>query len=66
MKKIRENTAQVLALADELARGTIEKQMAMSDLELGRETLMKPDPLQRRRSIGYLALWRDVWNTRQT
>jgi hypothetical protein len=41
MRRIRENNANVLALADELSKGTIEKVMAKSDLELGIEALMK-------------------------
>jgi len=44
MRRIRENNANVLALADELSKGTIEKVMAKSDLELGIEALMKGFP----------------------
>ena len=48
MKKMRENNAAVLALADELAKGTIEKQLGKSDLELGLEALLNPDLLRRK------------------
>jgi hypothetical protein len=41
MKRLRENNAKVLALADELNKGTIEKVMAKSDMELGLEMLLK-------------------------
>lgn len=47
MQKIRENNTRVLALADELAKGTIEKQLAKSDEELGLEALLNPDRLRR-------------------
>lgn len=47
MQKIRENNTRVLALADELAKGTIEKQLAKSDAELGMEALLNPDLLRR-------------------
>jgi hypothetical protein len=40
MKRLREVDHQVLALARELSRGTIEKVMAKSDEELGLEFLM--------------------------
>lgn len=49
MQKIKENNARVLALADELAKGTIEKQLAKSDMELGLEMLRNPDVLRRNR-----------------
>ena len=39
MKRLRENNAKILELARELARGTIEKQFAASDVELGIEVL---------------------------
>ncbi|HEY5318744.1 MAG TPA: hypothetical protein VIJ20_12220 [Solirubrobacteraceae bacterium] len=35
---------QILELADELGEGTIEQQLAKSDLELGVEYLMRSDP----------------------
>jgi hypothetical protein len=41
MRKLRENNANVLELADELGKGTIDKIMAKSDEELGLEYLMK-------------------------
>lgn len=41
MQKIRENNTKVLALADELGKGTIDKIMAKSDEELGLEYLMR-------------------------
>jgi hypothetical protein len=47
MKVIRENNVRVLALADELAKGTIEMQLAKSDLDLGLEALLNPDILRR-------------------
>jgi hypothetical protein len=40
MRRLRENNTKVLALADELSRGTIEKVMAKSDEQLGLEFLM--------------------------
>jgi hypothetical protein len=40
MRRLREVDHQVLALARELSRGTIEKVMAKSDEELGLEFLM--------------------------
>lgn len=43
MQKLRENNTKVLKLAQELSQGTIEKQLAKSDLELGIEALMNPD-----------------------
>ncbi len=39
MKKLREQITTILALADELSKGTIEKVMAKSDAELGLEFL---------------------------
>lgn len=41
MRKLHEVVDQVLALADELAKGTIEKQLAKSDAELGLEHLLR-------------------------
>ncbi|EFH82172.1 hypothetical protein [Ktedonobacter racemifer] len=41
MQKLHEAVDQVLALADELAKSTIEKQLAKSDEELGIEYLMR-------------------------
>jgi cell division septum initiation protein DivIVA len=43
MKKLREQIATILALADELAKRTIEKVMAQSDAELGLEFLLHPN-----------------------
>src|SRR5712691_11822761 len=44
MRLLRENNEQVLALARELSKGTIDKVMAKSDAELGLEMLMKNWP----------------------
>jgi len=41
MRLLRENNEQVLTLARELSKGTIDKVMAKSDVELGLEMLMK-------------------------
>ncbi len=41
MKKLRENNTRVLTLAEELSKGTIEKQMAKSDEQLGMEMLLR-------------------------
>ena len=41
MAKLRENNTKVLALAEELGMGTIDKIMAKSDEELGLEYLMR-------------------------
>lgn len=41
MKLLRENNTKVLELAEELSKGTIEKQLAKSDAELGLEMLMR-------------------------
>jgi hypothetical protein len=41
MRALRENNEKVLVLARELAQGTIEKQLAKSDLELGVEMLRR-------------------------
>jgi hypothetical protein len=35
---------QILELADELGRGTIERQLAKSDLEIGLEYLLRSSP----------------------
>jgi len=40
MKKLREQITVILALADDLAKGTIEKIMGKSDAELGLEFLL--------------------------
>jgi hypothetical protein len=40
MKKLREQVAAIIALADDLAKGTIEKVMTKSDGELGLESLL--------------------------
>jgi hypothetical protein len=42
--RLRQLTADVLALAHELRRGTIERIMAMSDLELGLQALLRTPP----------------------
>jgi hypothetical protein len=48
--KLRQINSDVLALAEELSKGTIEKQLAKSDFELGLETLLRmangEDPLK--------------------
>jgi hypothetical protein len=41
MAKLRQINSDVLALAEELSKGTIEKQLAKSDFELGLETLLR-------------------------
>lgn len=41
MRKLRENNANVLKLAEDLGRGTIDKILAKSDEELGLEYLMR-------------------------
>jgi hypothetical protein len=50
MAKLRQINSDVLALAGELSKGTIEKQLAKSDFELGLETLLRmtkgEDPLK--------------------
>ena len=43
MKKLREQITTILELADELAKGTIEKVLAKSDAELGLEFLLNPE-----------------------
>jgi hypothetical protein len=43
MKKLREQITTILALADELSKGTIEKVTAKSDAELGLEFLLNPE-----------------------
>ena len=43
MMKLREQIATILALADELAKGTIEKVLSKSDAELGLEFLLNPE-----------------------
>lgn len=40
MKKLREQITVILVLANELAKGTIEKVMGKSDVELGLESLL--------------------------
>ena len=42
--ELRVELARILELADELGRGTIERQLAKSDLELGLERLLRSDP----------------------
>ena len=50
MAKLRQINSDVLALAEELSKGTIEKQLAKSDFELGLEALLRmtngEDPLR--------------------
>ena len=50
MAKLRQINSDVLALAEELSKGTIEKQLAKSDFELGLEALLRmangEDPLK--------------------
>jgi 16S rRNA U1498 N3-methylase RsmE len=41
MQKMRENNTNVLKLADELSKGTIDKIMAKSDEELGLDAFMR-------------------------
>jgi len=43
-RELRLVLTQILELADELARGTIERQLAKSDLELGLEYLVRSHP----------------------
>jgi len=43
MKKLREQITTILALADDLSKGTIEKVLSKSDAELGLEFLLNPD-----------------------
>src|SRR5947209_3305130 len=51
MAHLRQINSDVLALAEELSKGTIEKQLAKSDFELGLEMLLRmtngEDPLKR-------------------
>jgi hypothetical protein len=42
--ELRVELGRILELADELGRGTIERQLAKSDLELGLERLLRVDP----------------------
>jgi hypothetical protein len=44
MRLLRKNNTRVLELADELGKGTIEKVLAKSDMELGLEVLMRGWP----------------------
>ena len=50
MARLRQINSDVLALAEELSKGTIEKQLAKSDFELGLEMLLRiangEDPLK--------------------
>jgi len=41
MAQLRQINSDVLALGEELSKGTLEKQLAKSDVELGLETLMR-------------------------
>ena len=47
MKKIRDQITDILALADDLAKGTIEKVLSKSDAELGLEFLLNPEKFRR-------------------
>jgi hypothetical protein len=47
MTKLRETITTFLNLADELAKGTIEKVLAKSDAELGLEFLLNPEKFRR-------------------
>ncbi len=47
MLKLKEQIAVILELADELAKGTIEKVMAKSDLELGLAFLLNSNKFRR-------------------
>jgi hypothetical protein len=47
MLKLREQVVVILDLADQLGKGTIEKVMAKSDAELGREFLLNPNKFRR-------------------
>jgi hypothetical protein len=47
MRLLGENNEQVLALAAELSKGTMDKVMATSDVELGLQALMKGWPRRR-------------------
>jgi len=51
MARLRQINSDVLALAEELSKGTIERQLATSDFELGLEMLLRiangEDPLKR-------------------
>jgi hypothetical protein len=42
--ELRGELARILELADELGHGTIERQLAKGDLELGVEHLLRSDP----------------------
>ena len=42
--ELRVELTRILELADELGQGTIERQLAKSDLELGVERLLRSDP----------------------
>ena len=47
-QQLRDVTTDVLALAGELRKGTIEKVLGMSDLELGLRTLLRTQSPERR------------------
>jgi hypothetical protein len=47
-QKLRDVTTDVLALAGELRKGTIERVLGMSDLELGPRTLLRTQSPERR------------------
>jgi hypothetical protein len=47
-KQLRDVTADVLALAGELRKGTIERVLGMSDVELGLQSLLGNQPTRKR------------------
>jgi hypothetical protein len=47
-KQLRDVTADVLALAGELRKGTIERVLGMSDVELGLQSLLGNQPTKKR------------------
>jgi hypothetical protein len=47
MKKLRGQITMILALADELGKGTIEKVLGKSDAELGLEFLLNPEKFRK-------------------
>ena len=47
-KQLRDVTADVLALAGELRKGTIERVLGMTDVELGLQSLLGNQPMKKR------------------
>jgi hypothetical protein len=47
MMKLREQITTILALADEMGKGTIEKVLGKSDAELGLEFLLNPEKFRK-------------------